>query len=78
MQAYKNLSGDSGVTHYELHPGSITLRFRTGEIYVYNLHYPGQRHVARMQTLARQGRGLSTYVSQYVRHNYAARVTETA
>ena len=75
MQAYKNLSGDSGVTHYELRPGSLTLRFRNGDTYLYDRRHPGPRHLARMQTLARRGQGLATYVSQHVRHNYAAKLS---
>jgi len=78
VQAYKNLSGDSGVTHYELHPASLTLRFRNGDTYLYDQQHPGPRHVARMQTLARRGQGLATYISRYVRDNYAAKVRETA
>lgn len=79
MQRYKNLKGDSGVTHYELRPGSIALRFRNGDTYLYDRRRPGQHHVTRMQTLARNGQGLSTYVSRYVRDNYAAKLTaETA
>jgi len=78
MQLYKNASGNSGVTHYELHPSSITLRFRNGDIYLYDQQHPGPYHVARMQTLARRGQGLSTYVSQYVRHDYADKLTADA
>jgi hypothetical protein len=74
MQPYKDLSGDSGVTHYELRPGAIALRFRNGDVYLYNRDHPGARHVSRMQTLARRGQGLSTYVSQHVRDNYAAKL----
>jgi hypothetical protein len=78
MQLYKNASGGSGVTHDELYPSSLTLRFRNGDIYLYDQQRPGPNHVARMQTLARRGQGLSTYVSQYVRNNYAAKLTADA
>ncbi len=60
MQCYKNLKGDSGVTHYELRPGSLALRFRNGDPYLYDRRQPGPHHVTRMQTLARIGPLLQT------------------
>jgi hypothetical protein len=38
---------------------------------VYDHSRPGPEHVARMQELARGGRGLSTYISQHVQKAYA-------
>lgn len=71
MEPYKNLSGDSGVTHYAIGLGSISVRFRDGTTYLYDAARPGVEHVERMQALARAGRGLSTYISKHVRDAYA-------
>ncbi|KQP21701.1 hypothetical protein [Pseudorhodoferax sp. Leaf267] len=71
MKRYANLGGDSGVVAYAIAPGRITVRFRGGETYVYDASAPGALAVAEMQRLALAGRGLSTYISQHVRENYA-------
>ena len=71
MQRYQNLSADSGVESYECGPDWIKVRFRNGPTYVYDHVKPGADHVARMMELAHAGRGLSTYISQHVRREYA-------
>lgn len=71
LERYGNLSADSGVESYEAGPGWIKVRFHKGPTYVYDSVRPGAEHVARMQELARAGRGLSTYISQHVRDAYA-------
>jgi hypothetical protein len=71
MERYQNLSADSGVDGYECGPGWIKVRFRNGPTYVYDSVKPGAEHVARMQELARAGRGLSTYISQHVQKAFS-------
>jgi hypothetical protein len=71
MQPYKNLAGDSGVTHYEIGPDFIRVQFRHGEPYIYDNTTPGAAHVDQMKLLAVAGRGLGTYISQHVRNSYA-------
>lgn len=75
MQRYGNLNGHAGVVAYELGEGSITVRFAgEGEVcYLYNSERPGPDAVREMQRLARAGQGLTTYISQHVRDNYAKR-----
>ena len=71
MERYQNLSADSGVDAYECGPDWIKVRFRNGPTYVYDSVKPGAEHVARMQELARAGRGLSTYISRHVQKEYS-------
>lgn len=72
MTSYGNLSGNSGVVAYELGDGFIKVRFRhESTIYVYDMERPGLEHVRKMKKLAAAGKGLSTYISQHVRENYA-------
>lgn len=75
MKRYANLSGDSGVVAYAIAPGQITVRFRGGDTYVYDASAPGAAAVAEMQRLAAAGRGLSSYISQHVRQNYAHKLS---
>jgi hypothetical protein len=74
MERYRNLRGDAGIEAYEIRPDAIVLRFKGGGTYLYNDRAPGPRHVAEMKRRAWAGRGLTTYVNQQVRENYAERV----
>lgn len=72
MKRYKNLSGNSGVLLYEAGADCIHIRFRGSDgVYVYNYHKPGKRHVEAMKKRAQEGKELSTYISRYVKGNYA-------
>ena len=74
MQAYPDADHDSGISAYEIGPGSITIRFVDGGVYLYDASAPGAKHVAAMQRLARTGRGLNTYINKHVRQNFAAKL----
>ncbi len=58
-------------------PEGLLVRFRSGEGYLYDRDQPGARHLARMTRLARQGRGLSTYISQNVQNRYRLKLTKS-
>jgi len=71
MQTYGNRGGSSGVSHYEMGPGFIRLRFRNGpRIYVYSEKRPGLTKVLMMQHLALEGEGLTDFVNRYVAGDY--------
>ena len=70
MQRYLNLSGDSGVTYYEIGVDNIRVWFRGGLSYRYSHAGAGQQHVERMKILAVAGRGLATYVNRHARDRY--------
>lgn len=74
MRAYGRKGGRSGVVAYDIGPDWIVLRFVDGGTYRYDHHHPGPYHVAEMQRLAEAGSGLSTYLNQHVRDDYAARL----
>ena len=74
MQRYKNRSGESGVVAYDIGQDSITIQFSGGERYLYTERSTGAENIARMQELAREGRGLSTFVSQHIRSRYARKL----
>lgn len=75
---YGNRSGHSGVAGYALMGNGIAVRFVDGAIYLYDRDCPGPAHVQRMKQLARDGAGLSTYISRRVGHRYATRLDEDA
>ena len=74
MERYLNLSGNAGVAAFEIQPDSIVVEFVEGGIYLYDEERPGAADVAEMQRLARAGRGLSAFISQFVRDNYARKL----
>lgn len=71
MVRYENLSGDSGVVAYEPGQGSIVIEFRDGWKYEYDEDSAGVEAIATMLRLAREGRGLSAFVSRSARERYA-------
>ncbi len=74
MEKYKNVAGNSGVIAYEAGADFIKIEFIDGSVYLYSYRNPGKVHVENMKMLAGGGRGLSTYISRYVRVNYEAKL----
>ena len=76
MEIYKNLSRDSGVTHYEIGEDYIDVKFiGKSTIYIYSNSRTGKRHIDKMKILAMNGQGLCTYITQNpsVKKNYNKR-----
>ena len=66
MQRYANLSGNSGVVAYRIGPDFVDVRFKgRRETYRYTYESAGSLHVETMKTLARAGRGLSSYIGTH-------------
>jgi hypothetical protein len=74
MERYKNHSNESGVVAYEIGRGSITVKFINGEKYLYTDKSAGAQNIARMQMLAKDGAGLSTFISQHVHDRYVRKL----
>lgn len=71
MTAYENLSGNSGVTAYEIGDDWIKVQFRYGWIYLYTVESAGSTNIEEMKPLAQSGQGLSGFISQNVKSDYA-------
>ena len=71
---YQNLSGDSGVRFYAAGADFLRVWFIGGDGYEYDYDKPGRSHVEEMKRLAEAGRGLATYISRYVRENFARKL----
>lgn len=69
LEKYKSVHGKSGVTHYEISDTAITVIFKD-TAYRYSYVRPGRHHVEIMKELARQGYGLSTYISRNINDDY--------
>lgn len=77
---YRARNPSAGVLTYELLDDewgreAIILEFADHKIrYLYNADRPGPQHITAMRRLAQSGDGLTTYVNQHVRENYAAKL----
>lgn len=66
MPSYTSKSGKtSGVVAYKISPHSITVWFSNGPAYVYSEASVGAEQLATLKQLARDGFGLSTYISRH-------------
>ncbi len=70
-ERYRNLNGDSGVSHYAIGADFIAVQFQNATVYIYDGSRPGAHHVAQMKSLAEAGRGLGTYINQHIRGEYS-------
>lgn len=71
MTPYKNISRNSGVKAYSIGEDHIKVRFAgAATVYTYSYRKAGKSHVENMKLLAEKGKGLSTYISQYLRNLY--------
>jgi hypothetical protein len=71
MRTYGARGGSSGVSHYEIGPSYIHLRFRHDpRVFVYTDKRPGLAKVLVMQHLAIEGEGLTEFVHEQVPGDY--------
>lgn len=74
LHRYPDHSGRSGVAGYATQSNAITVEFMDGRVYLYSYQVPGRHHVERMKSLAREGTGLSAYISRHVGKRFATRL----
>lgn len=69
MTPYRNLHGNSNVVSYEITDDAIHVVFISGKYrnYLYNHQSPGKSAVEQMKLLAKQGYGLSSYISKTIK-----------
>lgn len=70
MDHYKNLSGKSGISSYELRVDSILVQFSSGKSYVYSYSSAGAANVEQLKRLAVAGSGLNSFIMKNVSKLY--------
>ncbi len=70
MERYANLNGNSGVVAFEIGKTWIKVQFVTGSPYTYSYQKAGEKHVEMMKILAREGRGLNSYITRNCKYSY--------
>lgn len=78
MVTYKNLSGLSNVSKYELDQNFIIVEFKTigtdgCNTYKYSYISTGQINIEEMKKLALQGIGLNSFINKYVKKKYESK-----
>lgn len=70
MEAYGNISGNSGVSRYKIEERGILVEFNREKVYRYTYSSAGKEHIEKMKILAQQGKDLSTYISRNMKGKY--------
>jgi hypothetical protein len=73
MEPYANASGKSAITQFEAGADFIKIKIKRKGTYLYTYGTTGREHVDKMKELAKQGRGLSRYISSVVKGRYASK-----
>jgi len=71
MERYLNTNGNSPVTYYQINEDSIEVWFKGAtKSYKYSYRKAGKKNVDNMKVLARNGSGLSAFITKNVRFQY--------
>ncbi|MEO6849887.1 MAG: hypothetical protein ABI203_01895 [Mucilaginibacter sp.] len=73
MLKYGNDDHATGVVAYYTASDSIIVKFREKGYYKYTTKSAGTTAIRKMKALAKQGRGLSTYISQHIHDKYESK-----
>ena len=71
MKAYRNGSGNSGITAYAIGNDYIDIQFRGGKVYRYKEANIGRLNFLNMQAAAIIGNGLNSFINQFVRRKHS-------
>jgi hypothetical protein len=72
VERYRDIDGDSGVTHFEIGPNWIKVWFNTNW-YLYTYASAGLQNIEQMKKLAKAGDGLNAFINKYVKKRYESK-----
>ncbi len=70
MHTYKNLSGSSGITRYQIESTEITIEFKGGKVYIWSYESAGCSNIEQMKAYALAGSGLNSFIMKNVKLLY--------
>jgi len=73
MFRYRNLNNNSGVAAYDTGVDWFLIKFNDSSLYLYTTKSTTKEHINYMRILAREGKGLNSYVNRIVGNQYAGR-----
>ncbi|MDP2176302.1 MAG: hypothetical protein Q8K70_10380 [Bacteroidota bacterium] len=69
MQKYQDLTGKSEISHFDIQPEKILIKFnKKAEILIYSYDKVGKNHVENLKKLAISGAGLNRYIIKNFSH----------
>lgn len=71
---YKNLSGDSKVSKFEIKKDALTIRFADHTVYRYTNQTAGPENISKMKTLALAGKGLGTFITANLKDRFLRKI----
>ncbi len=74
FKRYKNLSGDSKVTRYELRKDGVIVEFKNSTSYRYTNQSADPASINKMKTLATAGKGLGTFIDAHLKDRFLCKV----
>jgi hypothetical protein len=75
VERYRTKNNQESVVAYEEGAYGIVLHFLDGSTYLYTAASAGPECIAEMKALAREGRGLSSYVVEHAANVFAKRLS---
>ncbi len=70
MNNYKNLSGGSGITQYQIEQTEIAIEFKGGKVYRWSYESAGRSNIEQMKAYAVAGSGLNSFIMKNVKSLY--------
>jgi hypothetical protein len=74
MQRYANLGLTSGIRSFQTGSNLIDVQFSDSAIYRYTYASTGSGNIEQMKMLALSGQGLNSFISRYIKKNYAVKL----
>jgi hypothetical protein len=71
---YKNLSGVSKVSRYEIQKDMMTIRFTDSSVYCYTNQSADPVNIEKMKELATAGKGLGTFIDANLKDRFMRKV----
>jgi hypothetical protein len=71
---YKNLSGKSTVSKFEVKKDAITIRFTDHSVLRYTNQSADPANISKMKTLALAGKGLGTFIDANVKERFQRKI----
>lgn len=71
MEIYKSINENSNIKAFEYGPNFIIIKYNDGVEFLYDHQKPGLDKVTKMIELAKKGQGLSDYLENSIKKNFA-------
>jgi hypothetical protein len=74
FKRYKNVSGKSTVSKYEIEKDAMNIIFKNGSAYRYTNQSSEPGNISKMKDLAHAGKGLGTFITDTVKDRFCRKI----